>query len=149
MPQDPFIREKFTRLRQAAKKLAAEYFERFQKHRYQTEIGSWRHLQSDNIEFIMKRSANRSTPTITCKKAQVDALHCRKDHAGLPRPQVPTQCVYQDAAGGAAYAIAFRTTSQEWLRTPARRERAYTEPGGYIRRCRNSPRNNRRRKRRG
>jgi hypothetical protein len=100
MPQDPFIREKFTRLRQAAKKLAAEYFERFQKHRYQTEIGSWRHLQSDNIEFIMKRSANRSTPTITCKKAQVDALHCRKDHAGLPRPQVPTQCVYQDAAGG-------------------------------------------------
>ncbi len=29
MPQDPFIREKFTRERTAAKKLAAEYFERF------------------------------------------------------------------------------------------------------------------------
>ena len=29
MPQDPFVREKFTRERTAAKKLAAEYFERF------------------------------------------------------------------------------------------------------------------------
>jgi hypothetical protein len=29
MPKAPFIRRKFTRLRQAAKKLAAEYFERF------------------------------------------------------------------------------------------------------------------------
>jgi hypothetical protein len=55
MSQDPIIREKFTRLRQAAKKLAAEYFERFPKHRYQTEIESWRHLQSDNIEFTLKR----------------------------------------------------------------------------------------------
>jgi hypothetical protein len=52
MPQDPFIRE---RLRTAAKKLAAEYFERFPKDRYQTEIESWRHLQSDNIEFTLKR----------------------------------------------------------------------------------------------
>jgi hypothetical protein len=51
VPQDPFIRQKFTRLRQAAKKLAGEYFE----DRYQTEIESWRHLQSDNIEFTFKR----------------------------------------------------------------------------------------------
>ncbi len=55
MPQDPFIREKFTRERTAAKKLAAEYFERFPKDRYQTEVESWRHLQSQNIEFTMKR----------------------------------------------------------------------------------------------
>jgi hypothetical protein len=54
-PQDPFIREKFTRLRTAAKKLAAENFERFPKDRCQTEIESWRHLQSDNIEFTLKR----------------------------------------------------------------------------------------------
>jgi hypothetical protein len=54
MPKDPFIREKFTRLRQAAKRLAAEYFERFPKDLYQTEIESWRHLQSDNIEFTLK-----------------------------------------------------------------------------------------------
>jgi hypothetical protein len=33
MPRDPFIREKFTRERTAAKKLAAEYFQRFPGHR--------------------------------------------------------------------------------------------------------------------
>ncbi len=49
------IREKFTRLRIAAKKVAAEYFERFPKDRFQTEVESWRHLQSQNIEFTMKR----------------------------------------------------------------------------------------------
>ena len=48
MHRDPFIREKFTRLRISARKLAAEYFERFPKGRYLTEIESWRHLQSDN-----------------------------------------------------------------------------------------------------
>jgi hypothetical protein len=55
MPRDPFIREKFTRERSAARKLAAEYFERFPEDRYQTEIESWCHLQSQNIEFTMKR----------------------------------------------------------------------------------------------
>ncbi len=50
MPRDPFIREKFTRLRITARKLAAEYFERFPKERYQTEIENWQ-----NIEFVMKR----------------------------------------------------------------------------------------------
>ncbi len=54
MPQDPFVREKFTRGRTAARKLAAEYFQRFPKE-YQTEVESWRHLQSQNIEFTMKR----------------------------------------------------------------------------------------------
>jgi hypothetical protein len=51
MPKDPFIREKFTRERTAAKK----YFQRFPKERYQTEVESWRHLQSENIEFTIKR----------------------------------------------------------------------------------------------
>jgi hypothetical protein len=55
MPQDPFIREKFTRERTAAQKLAREYFQRFPKDRYQTEVESWRLLQSANIEFTMKR----------------------------------------------------------------------------------------------
>ena len=53
--KDPFIREKFTRLRSAARQLAAEYLERFPKDRYLTEVESWRHLQSDNIEFTLKR----------------------------------------------------------------------------------------------
>ena len=55
MPQNPYIREKFTRQRITARKLVAEYFERFPKDRYLTEIESWRHLQSDNIEFTIKR----------------------------------------------------------------------------------------------
>jgi hypothetical protein len=55
MPRDLFIREKFTRERSAGRKVAQEYFERFPKDRYQTEIEIWRHLQSQNIEFTMKR----------------------------------------------------------------------------------------------
>src|SRR5258708_22578306 len=55
MPRDPFVREKFTKERTAARKLAAEYFQRFPKDRYQTAVDSWRELQSQNIEFTMKR----------------------------------------------------------------------------------------------
>ena len=55
IPQDAYIREKFTRERSAAKKLAAEYFQRFPKEQYQTAVESWRHLQSQNIEFTMRR----------------------------------------------------------------------------------------------
>jgi hypothetical protein len=54
-PRFPFIREKFTKERTAARKLAAEYLQRFPKDRYQTEVESWRELQSQNIEFTMKR----------------------------------------------------------------------------------------------
>jgi hypothetical protein len=32
-----------------------EYFQRFPKEQYQTKVESWRHLQSHNIEFTMKR----------------------------------------------------------------------------------------------
>jgi hypothetical protein len=53
--RDPYIREKYTRERSAARKLVQEYFERFPKDRYQTEVESWRLLQSANIEFTMKR----------------------------------------------------------------------------------------------
>jgi hypothetical protein len=49
---DPFIREKFTRAQASSLK---EYFEKYPKDRYQTEVESWRKLQSDNIEFTMKR----------------------------------------------------------------------------------------------
>ena len=55
MSKDPFIREKFTKERTAARKHAKEYFERFPKERYRTEVESWRDLQSSNIEFTMKR----------------------------------------------------------------------------------------------
>jgi hypothetical protein len=35
--------------------VATEYFERYPKDRYQTEVESRRNLQSANIEFTMKR----------------------------------------------------------------------------------------------
>ena len=55
MSKDPYIREKFTKERSAARALAVEYFRRFPKDQYQTEVESWRDLQSANIEFTMKR----------------------------------------------------------------------------------------------
>ncbi len=51
MPKDPVIRENYTKDRSAARKLPAQYFEQFRKF----GIESWRHLQSANIEFMMKR----------------------------------------------------------------------------------------------
>ena len=38
-----------------ARRLAFEYFERFPKDRYMTEVESWREIRSSNIEFTMKR----------------------------------------------------------------------------------------------
>jgi hypothetical protein len=55
MPKDPYIREKYTKERTAARRLVAEYLQRFPKDRYRTEVESWRELQSQNIEFTMKR----------------------------------------------------------------------------------------------
>jgi len=53
MPEDPFVRERFTRAQPSP--TSKEYFEKYPKDRYQTEVESWRKLQSDNIEFTMKR----------------------------------------------------------------------------------------------
>ena len=55
MPRDPFVREKFTRERTAAKTLAAEYFERFPKDRYQTEVRAGASCNRKTFEFTMKR----------------------------------------------------------------------------------------------
>ena len=55
MPQESDIREQFTREHDAARRLARLYFEKFPKDLYLTEIESWRHLQSQNYEFTMKR----------------------------------------------------------------------------------------------
>jgi hypothetical protein len=79
MPRDPFIREKFTRERSAARKVAQEYFERFPKNRYRTEVESWRNLQSANIEFTMKRLCEpiETGPEPWNAPAAVPARHAR------------------------------------------------------------------------
>jgi hypothetical protein len=76
LPKDLFVREKFTRERTAARKLAAEYFERFPKDRYQTEVESWRELQSQNIEFTMKRQRSLSTTPIRKFVLKSSRLSC-------------------------------------------------------------------------
>ena len=55
MPRDPFIREKFTRESSIARRAVREYFKRYPKEQFQTELESWRYLPSQTIEFIMKR----------------------------------------------------------------------------------------------
>jgi hypothetical protein len=48
-------RETFCLPREEARAKAREWFERFPKAAYMTEIESWRELAGDQIEFVMRR----------------------------------------------------------------------------------------------
>ena len=48
-------RETFRLPRSEARAKAREWFERFPKAAYMTEIESWRELADDEIEFVMRR----------------------------------------------------------------------------------------------
>ena len=48
-------REAFCLPREEARAKAREWFERFPKAAYMTEIESWRELADDRIEFVMRR----------------------------------------------------------------------------------------------
>jgi hypothetical protein len=50
-----FRRETFALPREAARAKAREFFTRFPKAAYMTEIESWRELPGDCIEFTMRR----------------------------------------------------------------------------------------------
>jgi hypothetical protein len=52
---DPFRRETFSLPREEARQKAREWFARFPKAAYMTEIESWRVLPDDRIEFTMRR----------------------------------------------------------------------------------------------
>ncbi len=52
---DGFKRESFTLPREKAREKAREWFSRFPKAAYMTEIESWRELDDGNIEFTMRR----------------------------------------------------------------------------------------------
>jgi hypothetical protein len=61
--RDPYIREKFTRDLNFARQLAKKYFQRYPKDRYETEVESWRQIQSQNIiEFTMRRLREPKAP---------------------------------------------------------------------------------------
>jgi hypothetical protein len=48
-------RETFCLPRGEARETAREWFERFPKAAYMTEVESWRELADDRIEFVMRR----------------------------------------------------------------------------------------------
>jgi hypothetical protein len=48
-------RETFCLPREEARATAREWFERFPKAAYMTEIESWRELSGDRIEFVIRR----------------------------------------------------------------------------------------------
>jgi hypothetical protein len=48
-------RETFCLPREEARAKAREWFERFPKAAYMTEVESWRELAGDRIEFVMRR----------------------------------------------------------------------------------------------
>jgi hypothetical protein len=53
--RDAFERATFALPREAARAKAREWFDRFPKAAYMTEIESWRELPGDRIEFTMRR----------------------------------------------------------------------------------------------
>ncbi|TFF20483.1 hypothetical protein E3C22_16370 [Jiella endophytica] len=52
---DNFVRETFTLERGAARLKAREWFEKFPKAAYWTQVESWRQLPDERIEFTMRR----------------------------------------------------------------------------------------------
>ena len=55
LPRDGFLRETFVLPRRAARDKAREWFDRFPKQAYWTEIESWFERPGDVIEFTMRR----------------------------------------------------------------------------------------------
>lgn len=55
MPRDGFLRETFILPRSAARDKAREWFDRWPKQAYWTEIESWSERPGDVIEFTMRR----------------------------------------------------------------------------------------------
>jgi hypothetical protein len=52
---DGFVRETFTEPRDAARKTARAFFDRFPKQAYMSEVERWRELPGGEIEFTMRR----------------------------------------------------------------------------------------------
>lgn len=55
MPRDGFLRETFVLPRVQAREKAREWFDRYPKSAYWTEIESWCERPDDVIEFTMRR----------------------------------------------------------------------------------------------
>ncbi|WP_279479955.1 hypothetical protein [Aureimonas sp. SK2] len=54
-PRDSFVRETFTLPRPEARTVAREWFARYPKAAYWTQVESWRLLPGGEVEFTMRR----------------------------------------------------------------------------------------------
>ena len=54
-PDDGFLRETFSLPRAEARKAARDFFSRFPKAAYMSQVESWRELPGGEIEFTMRR----------------------------------------------------------------------------------------------
>ena len=54
-PDDGFVREQFTQPREAARRTARAFLDRFPKQAYMSEVERWRELPDGSIEFTMRR----------------------------------------------------------------------------------------------
>jgi hypothetical protein len=52
---DGFVRESFTQPREAARRTARDFLDRFPKQAYMSEVERWRELPDGSIEFTMRR----------------------------------------------------------------------------------------------
>ena len=55
LPRDGFVRETFALPREDARAKAREWFQRWPKQAYWTEVESWSERPGDMIEFTMRR----------------------------------------------------------------------------------------------
>ncbi|WAP71281.1 hypothetical protein [Jiella pelagia] len=54
-PRDSFVRETFTLERSEARQKAREWFDKYPRAAYWTQVESWRQLPDQRIEFTMRR----------------------------------------------------------------------------------------------
>ena len=112
MPKDPFVREKFTKERSAARRLAAEYFQRgigSSKCRFQPQIST------DRARSPARHTLRRQR---RCDQASVsDHHHNQGDGKRCRRDEVRKTIV--DHAGAVAGAAIFSFSSLQVLRTSA------------------------------
>jgi hypothetical protein len=83
------IREKFTKERSAARTFARDYFERYPKDRYQTEVESWRHLQSGEHRIYDLTKPGREGGMMTFPHFRVCPCQVLNSEAKFLRLQTP------------------------------------------------------------
>jgi hypothetical protein len=94
-PRDGFLRETFVLPRTDARDKAKEWFDRWPKQAYWTEIENWREQSDDVIEFTMRRlpSANACRATGSCAKptfCRASMPETRRANGSTAGPSRPT-----------------------------------------------------------